>query len=55
VQLMSEGGSRYYEMLESADYTVQYYSRERFVKRVTAFWQDYLGQGRFPVEKPQVG
>ncbi len=48
VRLATEGGSRYHEMLESADYSVRYYTRERFARRTVKFWQDYLSLGRFP-------
>lgn len=47
VRLVTDGGPRYRDLLEAANISASYYSRERFVKRVVGFWRDYLS-GQFP-------
>jgi len=47
-RLVTDGGPLYRDMLEAANISASYYSRERFAKRVVGFWRDYLNGKGFP-------
>jgi len=42
VQLVTDGGQPYSDLLESAHLSARYYSRQRLAKRIVEFWQGFL-------------
>ena len=48
VQVVTEGGPIYREILEAAGLTAREHSREALAARVLAFWRAYLESGKFP-------